>query len=255
MPQKNFGASQANETVQSSATVSAAQLRSCFLFSQAKEDVLAVLAAASNVECLPKNHLVFEFGGEPDGLRIVQKGEVRIWLAASDGRELTLSLKNAGDVFGEIAPLDGLARMANATATRETECLFVPFDAVAQAVEADHDLAKHMLFSLCEVMRSCVEMIGSLAFANLESRLAKVIYDLAIDFARVEDNRAVFQRKFSQNDLARMLGVSREAVNKRYKAFEREGLVISQGSRLLIPDLAALFDRAKKGSRLQSRLL
>ncbi len=225
------------------------------MFADADDTSLYPIAAASYVEHTPKGQVVFSVGDEPDGLRIVLSGEVRIWLEAKDGREMTLAYMSSGDAFGEVAMLDGLERTANATTTRDTECLFLPADAMADAVNRDHALAKHLIYSLCEMMRRNLGTISSLAFASLDIRLAKLIYELSIDFASVEDNRATFHRKFSQNELARMLGVSREAVNKRYKAFEREGLVVNQGARLVVPDLEALIERAEENPRTSPQLL
>lgn len=226
-----------------------AQIRSCFLFSAAKEDTLHALASESHVENCAANQAIFAVSDDADGLRVVLSGEVRIWLADEEGREMTLSFMRPGDFFGEIALMDGLTRSANATALGETQCLFIPVGAVESIMEQDIGLAKHIIFSLCELMRRNVGTISALAFASLDARLAKVLYDLALDYAQVDNNRAVFSRKFSQSELALMLGVTREAVNKRLKILEREGFIALHSSGFVIPDLTALLARTKRKAR------
>ena len=206
----------------------------------ARGESLAPLAAASSIERVPERFGLFTVHDQADGIRIVLNGEVRIWLADQDGRELTLAYLCEGDVFGEIALLDGLQRAANATTTCTTECLFLPAQAVQKAVAKDPALAQHLIYSLCELLRRNLGTISSFAFGSLDARLSQVLYDLALDYANIEGNRATYWRKFSQLDLAMMLGVSREAVNKRLKDLERRGLVAFEDSKILLPDLSAL---------------
>lgn len=224
------------------------QIRQCYLFSNAADESLLPLVQASYIRKSSAKQEIFAVGDEADGLRIILSGEVRIWLADEEGRELTLAFLGNGDAFGEVALLDGLPRTANATTTRATECLFLSAAAVERAMETDPSLAKQLIFALCELMRRNLGTISGFAFAGLEARLAQLLTELAVDHADVTENRAVFSRKFSQTDLALLLGVSREAVNKRFKSFEQEGLVATKDARLVLPDMRALAERAAQSS-------
>ncbi len=219
-------------------------IRRSFLFSGVQEDSLRPLAEACSIEKLPRKSTVFTMDDAADGLRIIHSGEVRIWLADSEGRELTLALLGPEDSFGEIALLDGLTRSANAVAVRDIECLFLPAKAVERALVNDARLARDLIYSLCELNRRNLETIGSFAFSDLDNRLSKLLCDLAIDHASIEDNRAVFLRKFSQTDLALLLGVTREAINKRFKRLEQDGLVEVDKSILVLPNIQELSARA-----------
>ncbi len=215
-------------------------LRQCYLFAELTEDSLAPLAAATSVQSYHRKHPIFAAQDEADGLRIVLLGQVRIWLADEEGHELTLSFMGAGDAFGEIALLDGLPRSANATAQEPTECLFSPAVALENALSTYPRLARHLIHSICEIMRRNLGTISSFAFVGLDARLARLLHELALDHASLDGPAAAF----SQTDLALLLGVTREAVNKRLKILERDGLVRVKGGLMVLPDLAALAARA-----------
>lgn len=219
-------------------------IRLSHLFAGAQEDSLRPLADACYIERLPGKSTVFRIDDEADGLRIIHFGEVRIWLSDSEGRELTLALLGPGDAFGEIALLDGLMRSANAIAESNIECLVLPAKAVERCLGKDPALARDLIYSLCELNRRNLETISSFAFSDLDARLSKLLCDLAVDHASIDGQQAVFLRKFSQTDLALLLGVTREAINKRFKRLEQDGLVEVEKSRLVLPNLPERSARA-----------
>lgn len=220
-------------------------LRSCFLFSDISPESLRPIVEAARVETFRRGKQIFAADDAADGLRIILSGQVRIWMADSEGRELTLSFMGEGDTFGEIALLDGMPRTAHASAVEDSTCLFLGQSAMDRALETDKALAKELILSMCELMRRNLETISSFAFVGLDARLAQVLYALAFDHAEISDGHARFTRKFSQTDLGQLLGVTREAVNKRFKVLEGDGLVIVEGGRIEIPDMQALGLRAK----------
>ena len=220
-------------------------LRACFLFADATDASLAPIAAASRSESYRRGASIFAAEDPADGLRIVLSGQVRIWMADSQGRELTLAFLGEGDPFGEIALLDGLPRTAHATATEMTRCLFVPKSAMERALDEDPSFAPQLILSMCELLRRNLGTISGFAFEGLDARLAHMIYNLAFDHAELDGEMARFQRKFSQTDLAQLLGVTREAVNKRFKALEAEGLVLVEGGFMIVNDMQALAERAE----------
>lgn len=220
-------------------------LRSCFLFADTSADSLKPIVDASRIETHRRGAQIFAADDPADGLRIILSGQVRIWMADADGRELTLSFLGEGDPFGEIALLDGMPRTAHASAVEVTECLFLHSSAMETALEDDPGLARELILSMCELMRRNLETISSFAFVGLDARLAQVLYALAFDHAEIDGGVAKFTRKFSQTDLAQLLGVTREAVNKRFKVLEGDGLVVVNSGHMELPDMQALGERAK----------
>lgn len=220
-------------------------LRSCFLFSDASDSSLAPIAQTAQVETFRRGTAIFAAEDPADGLRIVLSGQVRIWMADAQGRELTLNFLGEGDTFGEIALLDGLPRTSHATALEVTQCLFVPKVAMERALAQDPSFAHQLILSMCELMRRNLGTISGFAFEGLEARLAQMIFNLSFDHAELDGNSARFTRKFSQTDIAQLLGVTREAVNKRLKVLEAENLVVVEGGFLVIRDLQKLRERAE----------
>ncbi len=219
-------------------------LRKCYLFEGLAPESLAPLVEASAIRVIEPGTEIFAAGDPVDGLRIVISGQVRLWIADREGRQLTLHLAEAGESFGEIALLDKLPRTAAATASETTRCLLLPVSAVETAIVADPALSRHVIMSLCAILRRNVDTISGFAFSGLDARLARRLYDLAQDHARITGEAAQFTRRFSQTDLAQSLGVTREAVNKKLRALEHDGLVLRKGGLLSLPNLPELATRA-----------
>ena len=209
-------------------------IRGCYLFDGVEPEGLSPLARASSFQDHGAGQSIFMAGDDADGLRVVLSGCVRIWIADEEGRELTLGFMEAGDPFGEIALLDGLPRTANATSLEASRCLFLPMAAMEAALAADPALARHLLLALCELLRRNLGTISGFAFAGLGARLARKLYELAMDHAEITGGTARFSRRFSQTELALLLGVTREAVNKRLKALEHDGLLSRDAGWLVV---------------------
>ena len=222
-----------------------AALRKCYLFADLGPQSLEPLVQASSIRVIQTGSEIFAAGDVVDGLRVVISGQVRLWIADREGRELTLHFAEPGDSFGEIALLDKLPRSATATALETTRCLLLPVTAVEAALAADPAVARHLILSLCTILRRNVDTIGGFAFSGLDARLARRLYDLAHNHAEIDGQSARFTRRFSQTDLAQLLGVTREAVNKKLRALEHDGLVLRSGGSLSLPDLPGLAARAE----------
>ncbi len=225
-------------------------IRGCYLFSGADEKSQLLLAQSSRIIRYERDTPILSAGDEPDGLRVVLSGLIRIWISDLEGRELTLALMESGDPFGEIAILDGLPRSANATALEASECLFMPKNAMEAALDNSPQFARHLVQLLCELLRRNTEAMGAFAFMGLDGRLAQKLHDLALAHAKLEGPVAHFTRKFSQNELAQMVGVTREALNKRLKALIHDGLITQTNGLLSIPSLPALAARARAAEGL-----
>ncbi len=199
--------------------------------------------------CLPRKLGVGEtlfWEDEPaDALFGVAKGLIRIWVHGPDGRELTLNLMESGDFFGEIALLDGLPRTASASALADTEMLSVPRAAFLELMVKEPKLALHIIELLCERLRYNTDRIRDAAFLDLGARLAKTLEALALGHGEEGPEGILITAKLNQSELAQLLGVTREAVNKQLKQFAQEGLISTKGSRILVLDATALSARGK----------
>lgn len=215
-------------------------IRGCVLFSGASDDSLQRLADSSTLTQVPAKTDLFFAGDEPDGLHIVVSGLARIWINDSDGREFTFVHCEAGDAFGEIALLDGRPRSTNATVIEKSEILLLTRPAFQEVLDQDISLSRYLIETLCEMLRRTNKEMQEMAFLDLGSRLARKLHELAIAHAIIDGRTARFERKFSQTQLAHMLGATREAINKRHARLVSEGMLHMEKGRIVIPDLDAL---------------
>lgn len=221
-----------------------ALIRRSFLFKDVAQPILERLAALSVTRKLDRREALFNRGEEGDALYAVVEGLVRIWVGSDSGKELTFSIMEPGDVFGEIALLDGLPRTANATAQEATLLLVIQRSAFLSVLDSEPILARHIIELLCERMRKKTDLLSDFAFADLPVRLARKLGELVVAHAEIDGNQARLGRRFSQTELAQMLGVSREAINKQLAAWSHKGIVSTEDGGLTILDLATLREHA-----------
>jgi CRP-like cAMP-binding protein len=221
-----------------------ALIRRSYLFKDVAQPILERLAGLSVTKHLDRRENLFSRGDEGDALYAVVEGLVRIWVGSDSGKELTFSIMEPGDVFGEIALLDGLPRTANATAQEATLLLVIQRSAFLSVLDSEPILARHIIELLCERMRRKTDLLSDFAFADLPVRLARKLGDLVVAHGELDGNVARLGRRFSQTELAQMLGVSREAINKQLSAWSHKGIVSTEDGGLTILDLATLREHA-----------
>ncbi|MBX6323513.1 MAG: Crp/Fnr family transcriptional regulator [Rhodospirillaceae bacterium] len=215
-------------------------LRRSFVFRDLSPELLRRLAGVTQVVRVPKGATLFRQEDEGDSLYAVISGLVRIAVSGRGGRELIIGLFEPGDVFGEIALLDGLPRTASAQAEQDTTVLVIhraPFTAL---IAEEPALARHLIELLCERLRDSTEHLGEYAFLSVRCRLAKKLRALAIAHGRYEADGVRIALRLSQTDIGQMLGVTREAVNKQLKGWCRQGVLSLERGTILVRDMAAL---------------
>jgi CRP/FNR family transcriptional regulator, cyclic AMP receptor protein len=217
-----------------------ALIRGSFLFRDVAQPILERLAGLTVTKQLDRRETLFNRGDEGDALYAVVDGLVRIWVGSDSGKELTFSIMEPGDVFGEIALLDGLPRTANATAQEQTLLLVIQRSAFLSVLENEPSLARHIIELLCERMRLKTDLLSDFAFADLPARLARKLCDLVMAHGEIDGNQARLGKKFSQTEFAQMLGVSREAINKQLSAWSHKGWVSTEEGGLTILNMTNL---------------
>jgi CRP-like cAMP-binding protein len=220
-------------------------LRGSFIFRDLQPDLLERLAALSNVLRVPKGAVLFQQGDEGDSLYAVIDGLVRISVSGQGGRELIIGLFEPGDVFGEIALLDGLPRTASSEAEDDSTLLVIHRASFLELLAQESGLAQHVIELLCERLRETTDRLGEYAFLNLRCRLAKKVQALAIAHGHHEPSGVRIGLKLSQTDIAQMLGVTREAVNKQLKAWCQEGLIALERGTITVKNMPGLAAAAR----------
>lgn len=217
-------------------------LRTCHLMVGLDSDTLSAIAAICSVEIFKRGDILFKGGDPADGMRIIRSGLVRISMSKGSGNtdERTLRYLGPGDVFGEVALIDGLDRTASVNAEEDTECVFLPRKHFIQLLEANTGLSVHLSYLLAERLRYSIEDIGDLSFLSVRQRLCRKLYELSFDHGTISNASTRFDRKFSQSELAKMIGASREATNRQLLALSRDGILTIDHGFLVIPDLERL---------------
>ena len=210
-------------------------LLSSTLFQAMKPEELDGILRLATERRYRKGQTIFQQGDPGSSMMAVLSGRVRIGAISLDGKEITLNMIDAGEVFGEIALLDGKARSADAIAIEATHLLTIERRHFVPYLEGDLGLALRLLSVLCERLRQTSETLGDLVMFDLPARLGRTLMKLAGDYGRPSGSGIRIGIKLSQSDLSRLVASSRESVNKQMRAWEDEGLVVKEGGLLVIP--------------------
>lgn len=210
------------------------------LFGKLPPEDLDALLLHARVERYPAGSEIFAIGSPGRSMMAILAGQVRISAPSPAGPDIVLTILQAGEVFGEIALIDGEDRTADATAIADCQLLvldhrdFIPF------LERRAELCILFLKLLCQRLRETDRQIVDAMFGRLDNRVAKALIRLAHNAAPGHPRAASAALRISQQELAGMVGASRESVNKQLRGWEQAG-VLRLGKRLIeIPDLAAL---------------
>lgn len=199
------------------------------------EAIVDRLAAMTVRRRLQDGQLLFARGDAPDGLYCVVRGQVRISSNSSDGKELLLMQFEAGSWFGEISMFDGLGRTHDGRAQGEAEILMLPRDRFLALLAEQPELYPHFLQMLCRKLRLAFAYIEDAQFEPLVIRLARRLLDLIALYGKPADDGGMrIDLHLPQDDLARMLGASRQAISKTLKSWESQGWIALQYGQLVV---------------------
>ncbi|MCP3857864.1 MAG: Crp/Fnr family transcriptional regulator [Actinomycetia bacterium] len=213
-------------------------LRQVDLFRDLDDDDLEALAAKSSNRRLVRNELVFSEGDEPDSLNIVKRGRLAMVNRSFDGRESVIALMEAGDLFGEMPLFDGLRRSADARALEVSEVTSIPYEPIRALYEEQPDQLWRVVELLALRLRNTDAALADSVFLDVTGRTAKRLLELA-----GEDDEFILP--ITQEELAGLVGASRERVNKAIASFIRLGWVDQHDRRYTITDRDQLSRRAR----------
>jgi CRP/FNR family transcriptional regulator, cyclic AMP receptor protein len=194
----------------------------------------------SRVECYPAGEEIFAKDSPANCMMLVLRGRVRIGSISMAGREVTLNIINAGQVLGEIGMLDGGVRSGDAVAMTDCELLVLNRRDLMPMLEKHADICLMLMNVLCEKLRRTSEQVEDLVFRDVEQRIAKALLQLCHRFGRSDDASCVRELHLSQSELANIIGITRESVNKQLKIWQRAGFVDLAKESIIIRSAAAL---------------
>jgi CRP/FNR family transcriptional regulator, cyclic AMP receptor protein len=194
------------------------------LFSELSRDELERISSVAIPRAFPKNVRVFHEGDTTDACYIVRTGDLRVTREHSDGRAIALATLGPGDIFGELAMLDGGSRSASVETITECELLALPAIDVRRVIAEHGDIAAKLIIAITRRLRETNERVARQSFQTVPSRVAGVLAQLIAEEAIPEDRQGITVR-MTQADLAQLAGTSRESVSRFLATLERAGVV------------------------------
>ncbi len=194
------------------------------LFAELSSDELKRIGDVAIPRTYPKGVRVFHEGDHSDACYIVRSGDLRVTREHSDGRAIALATLGPGDIFGELAMLDGGSRSASVETLSDAVLLALPASDVRRVIAAHGDIAAKLIVAITRRLRETNERVARQSFQTVPSRVAGVLNQLIAEEAIPEERRGITVR-MTQADLAQLAGTSRESVSRFLATLERAGVV------------------------------
>lgn len=210
------------------------------LFAHLTDGELQALATDLVPLTFRQHETILRQGDRGEMLYLIQSGRVRIYALGEEGQEISLRLMGPGEVFGELALIDELPRSASAVAMEDTVVLTLPRDAYLNHLKRCPQLALNVMRTLSTRLRSTTDQAGSLAFLDVYRRVARKLLELAEGHGIAEAEGVRIAVQLTQQELATMVGATRESTNKALAAFRRQGLIRVHRGQIIVVNPQAL---------------
>lgn len=216
-------------------------LKAVPLFASFSDQQIATLAACIQRRSYPRGAAILRAGEETDALYIILSGRVKVLIPDEEGHEVILTVMGAQEFVGEMGLLDGLPSSATVETLESCEMLRLPRNAFLSSVESNGAVAMQLLRNLVKRLRDADRKIESLALIDVYGRVARLI----IDMAEEVDGNWVVPRAPAKQEIARMIGASREMVSRVVKDLQEKNLIRTDKRKIMILDRQSM---ARRGS-------
>lgn len=216
-------------------------LASTELFSDLTNAQLALISQDIIPRRYEQGEVIFREGDPGEVLYMVQTGQVRIFVNSLDGSETSVILfGRAGDIFGELAVIDGLPRSATAVALDKTTLYTIQRQTFSQHMRHMPQLSFNFMHELTKKVRYNTRQMDSLTSLPVPQRLARKLMELAQNYGRVQANGVVIDMTLTQSNLASLIGATRESTNKALRDFRQKEWILLEQGQITILDPEAL---------------
>ncbi len=209
-------------------------LKSFPLFTDLTEDDLKDIEEIVKRKKFNKNEIILFQFDPGDSLYIISKGKVKVVLFSKDGKEVLLSNLGPGEFFGEMSLLDGLPRSASVVALEDSEVLILNRKDFLELIRSHPEIALRILTVMSRRLRSADQKIGSLILMDVYGRVARVLMEIAEKEGKRINNDIIIETKLRQQDIANMIGASRETVSRVLRDFVQQGFITMDGKKIII---------------------
>jgi CRP/FNR family cyclic AMP-dependent transcriptional regulator len=213
-------------------TVSTSVLKSVPLFAAFREEQLRALVPLVMRRNAPRGSVIMAEGDRVDSLYIVMSGRLKVMMGEADGKEVILGILGPGEIFGEMGLIDDGPRSASVVAIEPCELLLVTRHDFKRCLVESYDTAMTVMRVLVRRLRTADRKIGSLAMLDVYGRVARLLLDLSEDV----DGQKIVAKRLPKQDIAKMIGASREMVSMVMKDLEMSGYFEVRGSTIVLRD-------------------
>jgi CRP/FNR family transcriptional regulator, cyclic AMP receptor protein len=217
-------------------TVSTAVLKAVPLFSSFPEEQLRMLAAVVTRRSVPRTSTVMAGGDATDSLYIVLSGRLKVMMSDAEGKEVILSILGPGEFFGEMGLIDDSPRSASVVSIEACELLAITKRDFKKCLAENFEMTMAVMRGLVRRLREADRKIGSLALLDVYGRVARLL----LDMSETVDGEKIVTKRLPKQDIAKMIGASREMVSRVMKDLQMGGYIEVRGSNIVLRDTILL---------------
>lgn len=223
----------------------AAMLSTAPLLKELSDDDTNALLPHVHVVTLRRGDRLYDEGDIDDQLYVVIEGKVKLTRTSSDGREVLVRVQGPGDMFGELAMFDPTYRTSNASAVTDARLAAIAHNDLRAVLTDRPAIALLLLRELAQRLRIITDANTNLIFTDVPGRVAKALLELADKFGTEQEDGTLVSHDLTQEELAQLVGASRETVNKALADFAARGWIQLSAKSVLLIDPDRLRRRAR----------
>ena len=217
-------------------TVSTAVLKAVPLFASFPEDQLRMLTTMVTRRSASRNTTIMSSGDATDSLYIVLSGRLKVMMSDSEGKEVILAILGPGEFFGEMGLIDDEPRSASVVTIEPCELLSIAKRDFKRVLTENSEMAMAVMRGLVRRLREADRKIGSLALLDVYGRVARLLLDMAENV----NGEKIVTKRLPKQDIAKMIGASREMVSRVMKDLQTGGYIEMRGSNIVLRDTIML---------------
>jgi CRP/FNR family cyclic AMP-dependent transcriptional regulator len=217
-------------------TVSTAVLKAVPLFATISDEQLRMLTTMVTRRSASRNTTIMSSGDATDSLYIVLSGRLKVMMSDSEGKEVILAILGPGEFFGEMGLIDDEPRSASVVSIEPCELLSIAKRDFKRVISENSEMALSVMRGLVRRLREADRKIGSLALLDVYGRVARLLLDMAENV----NGEKIVTKRLPKQDIAKMIGASREMVSRVMKDLQTGGYIEMRGSNIVLRDTIML---------------
>jgi CRP/FNR family cyclic AMP-dependent transcriptional regulator len=208
------------------------------LFNVLPESQLELLTGLMGRKRFPRAATIISAGDSTDSLYVIISGRLKVMMSDDEGREVILAILNPGEFFGEMGLLDDHPRSATVVSLEPCELLSLSKRDFKKCLEDNFELAMTVMRGLVRRLREADKKIGSLALMDVYGRVARLL----LEMSETVEGQKVVTKKLPKQDIAKMIGASREMVSRVMKDLQLGGYIEVRGNTIHLRDSILTID-------------